>query len=168
MAVINFNWLCLLVIVSSREPSQLTSRVHHHRPCSGLGSSCRRCQERPSWEWNVLNLLSRWGFRLPKGFDRRWSPPTPHLWTLDPPGCSPPPSDQAAREDQSVYGDRMTCDCGCCAGSTCTVTRLWVLAETVRISFGFQMTISASDPTAMRPAQTHTGFTAGSVTVIMQ
>lgn len=38
----------------------------------------------------------------------------------------------------------------------CSVTRLWVFAETVRISFGFQITISASDPTAMRPVRTHT------------
>lgn len=37
---------------------------------------------------------------------------------------------------------------------SCVVTRLWVSAETVRVSFGFQTTISASDPTAMRPEHT--------------
>lgn len=30
-------------------------------------------------------------------------------------------------------------------------TRLWVFAETVWVSLGFQTTISASDPTAIRP-----------------
>ena len=33
-------------------------------------------------------------------------------------------------------------------------TRLWDFAETVRVSFGFQTTISASDPTAIRPKNT--------------
>lgn len=124
-------------------------------PCSGLWSSCRRCQEKLSWRRNVPNLLSRWGSHLPKGFDRRWSPPTPHLWTLDPPRCSPPTSDQGAcTSRRSVFWWQD--DLGLCLLRACSVTRLWVFAETVRISFGFQITISASDPTAMRPVRTHT------------
>lgn len=118
-------------------------------PCFGLWSSCRPHQGKPSWEQSVLNLQLHWVFHLPQQLDPRWSPLRPRRETPAPPGCLAPLSahtgGQCMRDIQTIN------DTGCGL-----VTRLWVFAETVCVSFGFQMTISASDPTAMRPEDTET------------
>lgn len=67
----------------------LSAAANCRLPCYGLWSSCTRHQEKPSWEWSVLNLRSRWVFRPPEELVRRWSPPMPLPETPNPQRCWP-------------------------------------------------------------------------------